>query len=250
MKSTKMLCVLITAALLFTCASCTSSKQIEEPDIHSTVQPTIQPPESPQGTDMELSDRAVEEDDTRYISNYFNRYRAFLSLEDFYTASAYVVTGICISSRPVYQNETLYTISEIKIKETYSGEFKTDDIILVIEMGGRTTYGEYSKNCDLEIKAFETGQKRMAHDQKLVLGYDGYFPLQVDDAVLLFLGDDSGFIKEITAPLYGVLGGYDGKLFLQGDGSYAKPLPSSTDRIIFGDESLVITIDELNQLYK
>jgi len=64
-----------------------------------------------------------------------------------------------------------------------------------------------------------------------------------------FLGDCSGFLKEVDDPLYDIIGGYDGKLFPQKDGSFARPLPSKTDKYTFGEESLVITQDELSRQY-
>lgn len=114
-------------------------------------------------------------------------------------------------------------------------------------MGGRTTQGEYSKNCNFEEgKVFSTSTvELLPDDYKLVYGFDGYFAMKEGDKVLLFSGDTSGFLKDVSEKLYGVVGSYDGKFLLQADGSYAKPVPSRTDKLIFNENSSRITIEDL-----
>jgi len=142
----------------------------------------------------------------------------------------------------------MYTLSHVKVEEVFKGDLKKGEEILIVELGGRTTFGEHEKNCDIEEKAFEQGKERLPDDYKLVTGVDGFFSLKEGEQVLLFLGDESGFLKEVTEPLYSIIGGYDGKLFLQEDGSYARPLPNETDKLQFGEESLTITSEELNSI--
>ncbi len=107
--------------------------------------------------------------------------------------------------------------------------------------------GEYSENYIKDKKSFDTGEKLCSDDTKLVMGIDEYYPLSKDEEVLLFAGDTSGFLKDFSEPLYDIIGGYDGKLLLQKDGSYAKPKPSDSDKHEF-DGTLKITSDELKKL--
>ena len=59
------------------------------------------------------------------------------------------------------------------------------------------------------------------------------------EQVLLFLGDTTGFLKEIDGTLYGIIGDYDGKLYLQNDGTYKRPSPSETDEYVFEAGNLI-----------
>ena len=106
---------------------------------------------------------------------------------------------------------------------------------------------EYTKNSNPEEgKVFSTSAvKRLPDDYKLVYGLDGYFAMKEGDEVLLFTGDTSGFLKNVSEPLYGIIGDYDGKFLLQADGSYARPAPSQTDKPVFNERSPRTTIEEL-----
>jgi hypothetical protein len=83
--------------------------------------------------------------------------------------ASFIFTGTCISSDPIFQNETLYTLSKVKISQVFRGNLVVGDIISVIEMGGRTTMGEYSENCIKDKKSFDTGEKIYPDDTKLVM---------------------------------------------------------------------------------
>lgn len=256
----KRIIIVITTIVMIFITACSSQPELQ-PAVTATgndaaSQPAVEPTKSePTVTDTESSiqmpqviEPIYDEDDVRYISNISDRY-SINTFDQLNSISEYVVTGTCISSKPVFRKDLLYTISEIQINGVYRGDTLTKgDIILVIEWGGRTTYGDYYENCHIEEKAFETGE-RMPSDMKLVAGLDGYFPLKEGEQVLLFLGDETGFIEEIKEPLFGIWGGYDGKLFLQPDGvTYAKPLPAQTDKLQFGEGTFTITADDLEKV--
>ena len=139
----------------------------------------------------------------------------------------------------------LYTLSTVKVTQVIKGSFTAGDTVSIVEMGGRTKYGEYGKNCNLEKKAFDTGTNRFPDDYKLVCGFDGYFAMKEGDKLLCFAGDSSGFLKNVSEPLYDFIGDYDGKFLLQEDGSYATPIPSKTDKPIFNEKSSRTTISDL-----
>jgi hypothetical protein len=197
---------------------------------------------------VKLTVPIVDDNNTRYISNSLSRKGAYITFESLNKVSSNIIAGICISSKPKFQNNTLYTLSEVKITHVYKGNFEIGDVILIEELGGRTTFGEYEKGCNIEQKVFETGLDRISSDSIIVVGNDGYFPLKNSDEVLLFVDDTKGFLKDIKEPVYGIWGTYDGKLYLQEDGSYARPLPTLTDNFEFGEGTLKIGIDELNSI--
>ena len=191
----------------------------------------------------------VDEGDTLYIPSMSNLSRespTYSTISELKAYAHFVFTGTCISSKPVFQNDTLYTLSTVKVTQVIKGPFAAGDTVSIVEMGGRTIYGEYAKNCTIEKKAFDTGTaERLPDDYKLVYGIDGYFALKEGDKVLCFAGDASGFLKNVSEPLYGIIGDYDGKFLLQEDGSYAKPVPSKTDKFIFNEKLSKITIKDL-----
>lgn len=243
----KIIIVISIVILIISCVACTSKSTDNDENI------------SIQANDREIdftenmglsSIPIVDEGETRYISNHLNRLKIFTTFDQLKDEARAVFTGTCISSQPVFQNDTLYTLSEIKIKTVYKGNFAVGDTILIFEMGGRTTYGEYEKGCHLDEKAFEQGGERMPDDQKMVIGDDGFFPLQVNEEVLLFTRSATDFLQGAKESQYGIVGAYDGKLFLQEDGSYARPLPNETDKLQFGEGTLTITAEQLNAILK
>ncbi len=194
-------------------------------------EPTVVPAEGEDNCATSISDRA----------------RSFLTLPELDAAAEVVITGECVSANPVFQNDTLYTLSQIRIDQVFKGGLTSGDKVFFVEMGGRVTNGEYNKGCNLPPipKSAEA-----TVDKPIVMGSDWYYPLKEGEKVLLFAGDSSGFLKAFDQPLYAVIGDYDGKLFLQDDGSYAKPLPAETDKHVFGNGSLFITRNELEKYYQ
>lgn len=266
-KMKKRIFVIFTVAIMILVTACSSQQEIQPvataniDDNHEEVsqsaedvvqedsQPTVSVAGDSQAT-QSVIEPIFDDNDTRYISNSSDKY-SYETFDELNEIASYVVTGVCISSKPVFRKDLLFTLSEIEINDVYRGEtIAKGDVILIIEMGGRTTYGDYEKNCHIEEKVFETG-KRMPPDQKIIAGMDGYFPLQENEQVLLFLADGTGFIENIKEPLFGIWGDYDGKLFLQPDGlAYSRPMPAQTDKLQFGGETLSITVDELKEKVK
>ncbi len=224
----------------------TETTQIVEDTAKPESEPTVSATESSTPVPSAV-EPIYDENEIRYISNSTDKL-VYDSLDELNKDADFVVTGACISSKPVFQNNIVYTLSEFKIGSIFRGDKLTEgDTILIIEMGGRTTYGEYNKNCPSEKKAFETGDP-MPSDYQMVTGIDGFFPLKEGEQVLLFLADSTGFIKSNEQQMFGIWGAYDGKLFLQPDGvTYARPLPSKNDQLIFGEGTFKITVDELKE---
>lgn len=187
----------------------------------------------------------VDVGNVRYISNQSSRMTPRSTVEEFVEDAGFIFSGECISSEPVFQNDTLYTLSKIKISQVYKGNLTVGEIVQVGESGGRTTYGDYVKGCAIEEKAFEPEGERLPDDYEIVEGSDGYFPLKVGEQILLFAVDASGFFTMTDQPLYGILADYEGKFFLQDDGTYARPIPSQTDNHVFKKGYWVISVDEL-----
>lgn len=195
-----------------------------------------------------VTSESIENDDTVYYSGDTYRLKYYDSIEELFDVSEVVITGDCISSKPVYQLGHIYTVSEVKVSNCYKGMVDSGDIIQVVEMGGRDNYGEWSKNCNSEVKDFPT--ETHPEDSKVVVGTDGFYPMKEGDSVLLFLGDTTGFLQEIDGILYDVMGTTDGILYLQSDGSYVKPTPSQTDLLVFDEGNLSADDDMLKKLMK
>lgn len=242
----KLILVAFALMLVLSCMACSvNDEQVKANEEHETGSNTL---DNETQEALISSVPIVDENNVRYISNTLDRIASYGTFESLEKSASSIISGVCVSTKSVYQNDILFTLSEIMVESSYRGGFKAGDTVLVVEIGGRTTFGEFEKNCNIEEKAFEQGAERLPDDYKLVMGNDGYFPIQEKEQVLLMLVDESGFLKDVTEPLYSVLGSYDGKFFLQEDGSYAKPLPGQTDKLEFGEESLRITIDELEAI--
>ena len=196
----------------------------------------------------------IGEEDGRIIrSGQFDRAVTWDTAPELNGEADFVVTGECLSTRVFYQDQVLYTDSEVRVKESFAGALVPGTIIHVVEMGGMTTQGEYKKECGIEEKDFEKGGEPIADDTPLLMGWDGYFPIEKGQSLLLFLGKDvGGFYREFAETPYYIVGGYDGKLLQQGSAeTYARPLPwegGKSARAAFSEQSLRITLDEIRQM--
>ncbi len=259
MKKTALIMIL-SVIMLLACSGCTqaakqtalssSAENTETVTAQSTpsaaAAETPTPPESAEPIAAEPTVVPAEGEDN-CATSISDRERSFLTLPELDAAAEVVITGECVSANPVFQNDTLYTLSQIKVDQVLKGNLTSGSDVFFVEMGGRVTNGEYNKGCNLPPipKSAEA-----TVDKPIVMGSDWYYPLKEGEKVLLFAGDSSGFLKAFDQPLYAVIGDYDGKLFLQDDGSYAKPLPAETDKHVFGDGSLIITKNELEKYYQ
>jgi len=189
----------------------------------------------------------VIEDGTMYVSSTTSRMTP-RSMNELVNVADNIFTGLCVSSEPVFQNDFLYTLSEVQVTAVFKGAFQVGDIVPVVEMGGRTTVGEYRKETTFPIKDFDHYDDSIPADTNYVEGMDGFFPLKVDDNVLLFAGDTSGFLNDFTGPLYDTYGDYEGKMYFRNENVYARNTPSNTDQITFDDKSSSISLDELKLL--
>lgn len=189
----------------------------------------------------------VIEDGTMYVSSTTSRMTP-RSMNELVNVADNIFTGLCVSSEPVFQNDFLYTLSEVQVTAVFKGAFQVGDIVPVVEMGGRTTVGEYRKETTVIVKDFDHYDDSIPADTNYVEGMDGFFPLKVDDNVLLFAGDTSGFLNDFTGPLYDTYGDYEGKMYFRNENVYARNTPSNTDQITFDDKSSSISLDELKLL--
>lgn len=233
MNKKKFYLILMLIVFIFTCVGCSSTNKIGS---------------TPKMEQNEGIVPVADQNNTRYISNSIDKVKNYQDLESLANASEQIFSGKCISSKPVFQNDTLYTLSKVKIKKVFTGTLAEGDIVNIIEMGGRTTVGEYVKGCNIEEKAFEVGSERLPDNYNLVVGIDGFFPLEKNEEVLLFVGDTSGFLKEFDEPLYDVIGAIDGKLYRKQEGMYSKVKPSSKDEREFDDSLLTISEDDLSKI--
>ena len=197
---------------------------------------------------MNSSEGNIPASDALYSYWKTARAKVYHSIDELAEASSVIVAGECVSAKAVYQMDNIYTLSEIRIIDVYKENLTAGDIIQVVEMGGRDSYGEYSKHCFTDEKDFET--LTYPDSYKVVCGADGFWPMKEGEQVLLFLGDTTGFLKEVDGTLYDIIGDYDGKLYLQSDGTYSRPSPSETDEYVFEAENLTVDTETLKKLMK
>lgn len=251
--------VIISVMTLLACSGCgqasaqTTVNKSPETTEQVTVSPSAEaadsptPPESTEPTLVAEPTIVPAEGEDNCATAISDRAKSFFTLPELDMSAEVVITGECIKAEPVFQNDTLYTLSQIKVVQVFKGNITSGDSLFFVEFGGRVTNGEYNKGCNLPPIP-KSAQATV--DKEIVYGIDWYYPLKEGENVLLFAGDSSGFLAEFDQPLYAVIGDYDGKFFLQDDGSYAKPLPAETDKHVFGDGSLIITMNELAGYYQ
>lgn len=196
------------------------------------------------GADVPIAD----DNNTRYLINHTDRIKYFTNSGELSEAAEVIIAGKCIEANAVYKLNKLFTLSKVEVTAVYKGDIAVGDIIAVVEDGGRTSFGEYDKNCNVDEKAFETGGERLPNDYKVVVGMDGFYPMSAGEEVLLFLGDTTGFLPDVSGTLYDVVGATDGKLYKQDEGVYRKASPSDTDHYVFAKENLTILTDELSKI--
>lgn len=197
-------------------------------------------PEQTQNTDN--NDKV---DETYYISAHASMMKLPSSLEELYQQSEFVVTGEVIASGTIFQNDTMYTLQQFAVESVYKGDMEAQSQILIVEMGGTTTFGEYDRNTIKTVKDFETGAPRRDANTIVIEGVNGHFPMTEGSEMLLFLVDTSGFIKNIDEKLYAVIGTYAGKLYKTDEQTYRQAAPSSNAEISFEPDSLSITLNEV-----
>lgn len=227
---------------------------IESNPNNYTIPPTIEP-DTPEYDPIQSTapiepeiKQIADDGDTRFYLSHTTRVKYFTTIDELAAAAPIVIAGDCIEARPVYKLNSIYTLSRVEVTAVYKGDVNVGDIISVIELGGRTTFGDYDANCNDGPKAFEVNGQRLSDDHRVVFGTDGYYPLAAGESVLLFLGDTTGFLPDVSGTLYDIIGNTDGKLYAQEDGAYKKADPSQTDSYIFNADNLTVTVEELEKL--
>lgn len=249
------LSVIMVLFVMLTLTACSAEKDSvkDQSTVVANKEPSTAVVTEPAGLDSNAQETTptqvptAEEKNVKYVSQYLDKAKSYNNITDLNKDSKLVFIGECVSAEPVFQNLTLYTLSKIKVDKVIKGDISKGDIIPIVEVGGRVTNGEYSKGCEIPEKDFEKDATKLPDDQQLVVGVDGFYTFRQGEKVLIYAQDVSGFLENFNEPLYGITGGYDGKLFKQEDGTFKRPLAGKTDKHDFGKNSLVITMDELNQ---
>lgn len=182
---------------------------------------------------------AASDGTTHFMSMTSSRMSPMDTVDKLKAVADSVFEGTCIESEPVFQNNTLYTLSKVEVQIVYKGDLEAGDTVFLLETGGRTTAARYREGCSVKIK------EGYADGDIIVVDLDGLYPLQTGETALLFAVDSSGFLEDAEEPVYSVAGDYEGKFFLQEDGTYRRPL--SDDEKLIGFEGITITAEMLEQ---
>lgn len=178
-----------------------------------------------EGFSLSLAVTTEEDQSARYVCAITDRAIIYDSFEKLAPNSLGIVTGTVISSEPYWYSQSLHTLSKLQIDSVYSGSFQPGEVILVSQFGGTVTEKEHREgigNGHLPVDK----SKASPDDGTLIAGIDGYFPVPVNQKVLLFLQDPDLVLEGVDQKIYSSLGGYDGT-FYQGNDltTYIKPLP-------------------------
>lgn len=238
----KILFVLMIATLFVMTACMPGSDNVGLLEAKKTETVDILDNEPEQTTNADNNGKA---DETYYISTNASMMKLPSSVEELYQQSEFVVTGEVIAYEVIFQNDTMYTLQQFAVESVYKGDMEAQSQILIVEMGGTTTFGEYDRNTIKTVKDFETGAPRRDANTIVIEGVNGHFPMAEGSEMLLFLVDTSGFIKNIDEKLYSVIGTYAGKLYKTDEQTYRQAAPSSNAEISFEPDSLSITLNEV-----
>lgn len=99
-----------------------------------------------------------------YISGQFSRAIKFETAKSLSDAAENIFAGRVISSKPAFYDGFLFTLSCIEIERVFKGNLNANEIIYVGELGGKTTYADYSKYIPIEKKIFEETTKPISPD--------------------------------------------------------------------------------------
>lgn len=176
-----------------------------------------------------------------------SRMSPLTTLETLRQKAEIIFTGTCVTASPIFQSNTLYTLSEVTVDTVYQGDAAAGETLLVLETGGFTTAGQYQSQCHITLNAQSGGPEPLPDDEAILVCPGGFPPLQPGEQALLFVVDTTGFLTDVQAPVYYVVGDHEGKLLLQPDGSYQRPFSGDAESA-FPQSVLTITPGELAQL--
>ncbi len=183
-----------------------------------------------------------EEDGTLVITNSADMLKAYNDYDALIKDAENIFTGKSIDVSTIFENDTLYTISSVVVEKVYKGNFKPGDTILIDEVGGKTTLGEYVKGTNTVAKDFDE-KENLDMNQKVLVGFDGFFPIQPNEELLLFANSSNGFYKSIADNTYYVVGSYAGK-FLKTEGFFERAQDEKDENY----KALKISEKELDEL--
>lgn len=194
-----------------------------------------------------------EKDNVMYMYEQSDKTISYDSAAELHKAARGIVTGTVISSKPVFRQSMLHTLTEVCIKSVLKGPFAQGNVISVDERGGQIVLKEYIKGTKLEPEAMENISK-IDGNTPVIVGIDGYYPMPPGQHVLLFISRPGWESEEAVRNVYTCMGDYDGVFFLQSDKiTYVKPLPDASgihmsleERCIHGGR-LAVTANEISQ---
>ena len=196
----------------------------------------------------------LKKDNIMYMYEQGDKKVSYDSAAELRKAALGIVTGTVISSKPVFRQNMLHTLTEVSIKSVLKGPFSQGDVIFIDERGGQIVLEEYIRGTRLEPEAMEDISK-IDGNTPVVVGIDGYYPMPLGQHVLLFISIPGWKTQEATRNVYTCLGDYDGVFYQQSDKiTYIKPLPDASgihmsleERCVHGGR-LAVTENEISQL--
>lgn len=112
----KGLMIVVALIMLMSIGAC-SRRDVAE---NSVSKPEMEPHESAEVA-YDESTPIVENDNVVYISNHADFFETYDTMEELDDHSDAIVTGKCVKSEAVFQNECIYTLSTFEVEEVYRG---------------------------------------------------------------------------------------------------------------------------------
>jgi len=151
-----------------------------------------------------------------YVSATAIGVREYNSVDELYQDAALVITGKVIAQENYYHLDNIYHFAWVKVDSVRKGSIQAGDTILVSQRGGYATYREWTEGTHFEPKESD-GTPTIDMDQIMAMGHNGYYPITLDDEVLLFLKETDNPYEKEKGEIYGPLSGYCGVFYRSGE---------------------------------
>lgn len=143
----------------------------------------------------------------------------YTDINNLTSASDAVVRGSVVGTRFVEYNEGVWTVSSVRVIESWTPGVKVGDTITVVEEGGITSEAFLKRSTGRPLDAPVTAQEEQAKVRVLLEGA----PLpEIGDEATYFLAKGAWDI--VSGDYYDVVGTFQGKFLIEGGAARRHPL--------------------------
>jgi len=177
----------------------------------------------PKGGTEQTGENAVEYE--RKVITTADFAKAYDSIDVLWEDAALIIEGAVINTElfihEAGDDAVPYTLFEVEAANKYKGSAAPGDIVLAAGFGGILT----AEQARLDKKFPGMSDREKA--ERICISW-GDTPIREGQTLLLFLSDTEGYqILDIDRPYYMLVGEFQGKFILDGQGFYVQDLPPS-----------------------